>query len=102
MNTKNKITISYSKQSLENAKEIVRYLKRKFSKKEVDQFYRLLTEFEKIISVYPTLYPESKKYRIRQAILSKVLTVYFTFNDQKILIVAIVDNRWDKHRVTGM
>jgi hypothetical protein len=73
-------TVEYSKQSVENAKEIVSYLQKKFTEKEVNNFYKALGDFEKIISLYPTLYSASQKKRIRRAVLSKVLSVYYSIN----------------------
>ena len=96
MAEKKKLIVEYSKQSLENAKEIVSYLRQKFTEKEVTNFYKALYDFEKIIILYPTLYSESQKKRIRRAVLSKVLTVYYSINKNKIAIIAIFDNRWDE------
>ncbi len=96
MAEKEDFIVQYSKQSLENAKEIVSYLLEKFSEKEVNRFYKDLNDFEKIIIIYPTLYLESQKKRIRRAVLSKVLSVYYSINKNKISIIAIFDNRWDE------
>jgi hypothetical protein len=96
MAEKEDFIVQYSKQSLENAKEIVSYLLKKFSEKEVNRFYKDLNDFEKIIIIYPTLYLESQKKRIRRAVLSKVLSVYYSINKNKISIIAIFDNRWDE------
>lgn len=77
MTNKNRLAIEYSGQSLNNAKEIVAYLKLKFSEKEVKKFYQALEDFERIISLYPTLYSESPGTKIRRAVLSRVLSVYY-------------------------
>jgi hypothetical protein len=91
-----KLQVLYSQQSIQNAKEIVAYLKSRFSNKEVVNFYQSLSNFEKVISAYPTLYSESKKMKFRRAVLSKVLSVYYTFNQTEIVIIAIFDNRWQE------
>jgi plasmid stabilization system protein ParE len=96
MAEKKKLIVEYSQQSLENAREIVYYLQKKFTEKEVNSFYKALNDFEKIIVFYPTLYSESKKKRVRRAVLSKVLSVYYSINKNKISIIAIFDNRWDE------
>ena len=90
------LIVEYSKQSLENVKEIVSYLQNKFTEKEVNNFFKVLNDFEKIIILYPELYSESQKKRIRRAVLSKVLSVYYSVNKNKISIIAIFDNRWDE------
>ena len=96
MADREKLTVEYSIQSLQNAREIVAYLKRKFTENEVSKFYQALDDFEKVISSYPTLYSESKKKKIRRAVLSRVLSVYYSINENTISIIAILDNRWDE------
>ena len=96
MADKKKLIVEYSSQSLENAKEIVSYLQKNFSEKEVTNFYKVLADFEKIIILYPTIYSESKKKKFRRAVLSKVLSVYYSVKKNKISIIAIFDNRWDE------
>jgi plasmid stabilization system protein ParE len=96
MAEKKNLSVEYSKQSLENAKEIVSYLQKNFSEKEVTNFYKVLADFEKIIILYPTIYSESKKKKFRRAVLSKVLSVYYSVKKNKISIIAIFDNRWDE------
>ena len=96
MADKKKLIVQYSRLSLENAKEIVSYLQTNFSEKEVTNFYKVLTDFENIIILYPTIYSESKKKKFRRAVLSKVLSVYYSVKKNKISIIAIFDNRWDE------
>jgi plasmid stabilization system protein ParE len=93
---KSSLVVEYSKQSLINAKDIVNYLRSEFTEREVNSFFKALNDFEKIITVYPILYPESSKKQIRRAVLSKVLSVYYSVKKNKILIIAILDNRWDE------
>ncbi len=83
---------------MENAKEITAYLKSRFTEKEINNFYQVLEDFEKVIISFPTLYAESSKMKIRKAVLSKVLTVYYSINENKISIISIFDNRWDFER----
>lgn len=94
MANKNNYSISYTSNSLNGAKEIVDYLEKQFSKKELDKFYQLLSDFEKIIILYPTLYPKSNTNEIRKAVLSKELSVFFVVRKFQISVVAITDNRW--------
>lgn len=95
MAEKKRLVVEYSKHSLNSAAEIVAYLKSKFSQKEIDAFYQNLEDFEKIISLYPTLYNQSNKTKIRRAVLNKVLSVYYTSSESKVSIIDIHDNRWD-------
>ena len=96
MSEKKKRIVEYSNQSIDNAKEIVFYLKTRFAKKELDNFFKSLIIFEKIVIFYPNIYPASQKKRIRRAALSKVLSVYYSVTKNSISIISIFDNRWDE------
>ncbi|HAC16890.1 MAG TPA: hypothetical protein DCE78_13235 [Bacteroidetes bacterium] len=96
MDESKSLVVEYTSKSLNNALEISSYLRNRFSQKEVDTFYQALSEFEKIINHYPKLYKESKRLKIRRAVLSKVLSVYYRITKNKIVIIAILDNRWDE------
>ncbi len=91
-----RLEIEYSAQSLSNALEIVAYLRAKFSQRETDNFHKSLNQFERLVRLFPTLYPESKKIKLRRAVLSKALSVYYTIGKNKIYVIAILDNRWDE------
>ncbi len=91
-----RLAVEYSAQSLANALEITNYLRTKFSQLEIDNFHKTLLNFEQVVSLFPALYPESKKTKLRRAVLSKVLSVYYSVGKNKVYIVAIWDNRWDK------
>lgn len=98
MAEKKSLAIEYSKHSLNSTVEIVAYLRNKFSQKEIDAFYQTLEDVEKIISLYPTLYNQSNKMKVRRAVLNKVLSVYYTSSESKISIIDIHDNRWDLNK----
>lgn len=66
----------------------------KFSKKEVDRFYVMLSNFEYIIVKFPHLYPLSNMHPdVRQAVLHKRLTVYYTAKEKSIYVLSMKDNR---------
>lgn len=98
MTSKKRLTVVYSVSSLASASQIVAYLRLRFSEREVTKFYQFLSDFEQIIGAFPGLYPESLKKNSRRAVLSKELSVYYTIKDNKINIVAILDNRWEQSR----
>ncbi len=98
MAERSKFVVDYSVQSLKNSIEIVAYLRRKFSEREVDQFYHYLADFEKIITLFPLLYAESTRLKIRRAVLSKELSIFYNVRKNTIYVVAILDNRWEEER----
>jgi plasmid stabilization system protein ParE len=80
-----------------NAIAIKKYLIRKFTNKEVTKFESLLRQFELTVSNFPTLYPESISQKLlRRAVIHKNTTVYYIFNNDKVTIIAMKDNRQEK------
>lgn len=93
------LKIIYSKRSLANVETIRDYLLYKFTQKEVDNLYSMLAGFENVVAIFPELYPlivNSKK--IRRAVLSKKLSVFYTYSNHTLSIAAIFDNRMDNSK----
>lgn len=86
--------VYWSERSLAGSLLIKEYLQRKFSQKEIDNFYRMLGVFEKLVSTFPQLYPKSlKNKKVHRAVLSKQLSVFYTFSKKTITVIAVLDNR---------
>jgi len=78
-------SIVWTERSLQNSIFIKQYLENNFSLKEIDDFFSLLEAFEIVVCAYPELYPQSGiKKNIRRAVLSKVLSVYYRINKEKL------------------
>lgn len=91
------VTVEWTERSLLNALEISEWIRRKFSEKEVLKFRKLLQDFEKIIIQFPDMFPTSSvKSNISQAVVHKNLSIYFSRKDDKIVVVAMRDNRQKK------
>ena len=89
--------VRYSKRALYNAEEIQTLLMQKFSKKEVDQFHAMLSNFENIIVIFPHLYSASnERPDVRQAVLHKRLTIYYTTMENSIFVLSMKDNIQEK------
>jgi len=91
--------IIYTKRSLDNIRTIKSYLLYKFTQREVDNLYRMISDFESVVTFFPQLYPlviNNKK--IRRAVLSKQLSVFYTYSKDTLIITAILDNRMDTSR----
>jgi plasmid stabilization system protein ParE len=98
MAKRQRLEVEYAPNALKHAQQIVAYLRQKFSEKEVTKFYRFLNDFEQIIVMFPTLYSESLKKNVRKAVLSHQLSLYYSVKNNKINVVAILDNRWEQSR----
>lgn len=90
------LPIIYTSRSLTDALIIKNFILVKFTQREVDNFYKMLATFEKVVVAFPQLYPKSNKSQdVRRAVLSKQLSVFYKDSGKGIFIVAILDNRMD-------
>ena len=89
--------VEWTKRSLRNAKSIREYLHNEFSEKETQNFENLLEDFMKTVSIFPHIFPQSRKYpELRKAVLHKLTSVFYTIKTKKIIVIAMQDNRQDK------
>jgi hypothetical protein len=88
------LLVVWSDRSLSDTEIIRDYLQYHFSQREIDNFYKFLEFFEKIVSIFPQLYPlTNKKSGVRRAVLSKQLSVFYTLEDDIINVIVVLDNR---------
>jgi plasmid stabilization system protein ParE len=91
--------VIYTKRSLANIRTIKDYLLYKFTQREVNNLYRMLNDFEKVVASFPQLYPLiANSKNIRRAVLSKQLSVFYTYSKENLMITAILDNRMDNSK----
>ena len=94
MPDRDSLPVIYSGRSFENTTEIKGYLLLHFTQREVDKLYALLQSLERVVTVFPDLYPKSiKNKKMHRAVLSKQLSVFYTVSKKAITIVSIMDNR---------
>lgn len=86
------VPIHYTDRALTDAVTIKNFILVKFTQKEVENFYTLLKTFEKVVSVFPEMYPKSiKGDNIHRAVLSKQLSVFYIVIQDKISVLAMID-----------
>jgi plasmid stabilization system protein ParE len=94
MAEKQYLTVSWSNRSISDSLAIKKYLQKEFSQREIDNFYKLLDAFEKIVLSFPKLYPSSiKNKKVHRAVLSKQLSVFYNLSKDQINVIAVLDNR---------
>ncbi|MGZ3766222.1 MAG: type II toxin-antitoxin system RelE/ParE family toxin [Mucilaginibacter sp.] len=94
MAKKDGLTVYWTNRSISDSLNIKEYLNKEFSQREIDNFYKLLEAFEKIVLSFPNLYPQSiKNKKVYRAVLSKQLSVYYKLSRDQIIIIAVLDNR---------
>jgi hypothetical protein len=90
------LPIIYSHRAIENSLTIKEFILFKFTQKEVDNFYKMLETFERVVVAFPEMYPKSTtSSKSRKAVLSKQLSVFYIAYKNQISIVAMIDNRMD-------
>jgi len=88
------LIVVYSERAIKQAETIKAYLLYKFTQREVDNFYELLSLFEKLVISFPDLYPKSSSNKKpHRAVLSKQLSVFYKPSKNKITVMAVLDNR---------
>ncbi len=88
------LEVEWTNRSLRNAQKIRDYLISEFSSKEIHEFENLLGHFENTVSIFPKIYPQSTRYpMLRRAVLHKLTSVFYTIQEDKIIVIAIQDNR---------
>jgi len=96
MPKKKKLTVLWTYEALKNASSVKAYLSENFSSKEIQNFYSLLSAFENAVLLFPKLYPQTnKKAKIRRAVLSKEISVFYRIISNQIEVLAVLDNRCD-------
>jgi len=94
MPEQNHAFVYWTDRSVSDSLSIQKYLREEFSQKEIDNFYKLLQAFEKLVLSFPKLYPVStKNKKVHRAVLSKQLSVFYTLYKGYISVVAVLDNR---------
>ena len=86
--------VTWTKKSVSNALEIKSHLNRKFGKKDDPVWFeKLLKQFEKTVSHFPTLYPKSQKLKsLRRAVIHKNITIYYLVEKERITVISMKDN----------
>lgn len=92
----NDFTVVWTNQALKNSLKIKEYLFEKFTDREILKFYQQLSIFEHTVSSHPEIYPLiSSEKKIRRAVISRELSVFYRIHDTQIEVLAIFDNRCD-------
>ncbi len=93
------LPIIYTDRSVADSITIKNFILVKFTQREVENFYDMLGTFEKVVAVFPELYPKSNKNKnLHRAVLSKQLSVFYKITKSEILVIAILDNRMDYNK----
>jgi plasmid stabilization system protein ParE len=88
------LPVIYTSRGIADSLTIKNFILIKFTQREVDNFYKMLETFERVVSSFPEIYPiSSQNQDVRRAVLSKQLSVFYTIIDNEISVIGMIDNR---------
>ncbi|WP_395079808.1 type II toxin-antitoxin system RelE/ParE family toxin [Gracilimonas sp.] len=94
--------IKWSEKSLQDLDQILDYLEKEWTKKEIQNFKEKLFNRIEIIGKYPKIFKASEiKPQLRRSVLSKQTSIFYQIQPEKktISIVRLFDNRMDINRL---
>ena len=93
---RNTYKLIWTEEALNGLKEIIDYLERKFSEKDVKKFVKKFDKQIEIIKSKPETFSFSPKSKtVRRAIVAKLTSIYYRIDGDVINLVTIYDNRKD-------
>ena len=92
--------IDWSDEALNNLSQIIHYLETNWTEKELKKFFQRLDKVLLLISKNPQLFSlTNKRKKVRRCIFSKQTSIYYKFEDEKIFLVTLFDNRQDPKKL---
>jgi plasmid stabilization system protein ParE len=92
--------IIWTDEAFKNLENIIAYLEKFWTEKEIRKFARLLDKQLILIKENPALYPFSKKSNnIRKSVLTKQITLYYRTIETEIYLIALFDSRQDPDKL---
>ena len=86
--------IEWSEHAINDFNTIVRFLSENWGKREIRNFVRLIDKNISQIQAHPDTWPRTSYHPgLRRCVLSKIHTLYYLVEKDKIYIVTIWDNR---------
>ena len=86
--------VIWTREASERVDSIKKYLKENWSEKEVELFLLKLMRFEKLVPLYPDLYPHSlSNPHLQRAVITKHNSLIYSVKEEEIVILTILDNR---------
>lgn len=92
--------IIWSDEAISNLENILDYLERKWTEREVNRFKVLLSRLLEVIQNNPEIFPQSGvQPLLRKAVLSKQTSIYYLVRNENIYLVYLFDNRMNPERL---
>ena len=95
-----KFTILWSDESVRNLEEILNYLEKEWTWREVERFKEQLLKQLNLIQQFPQLFPKSEiNRRIRRAVMNRHITIYYEIKGNRIQLAYLFNNRKDPSKL---
>lgn len=94
--------IDWSPRALSDYLAVLTYLQREWGQKATESFASRVDDLLNLIIAHPLLFSNSGKHGIRRCVITKQLSLYYRKKDDRIQLIAFIDNRSNpKKRRTG-
>lgn len=91
---KSGLKIRWTDEATINLESIIVYLESNWKSKEIKRFFQKLEKQLHILSTFPEAYPLSmKKEKVHRCVVSKHLTIYYTIEDECLVLLSLFDTR---------
>lgn len=92
--------IVLSKRAASKLNGILFYLEKEWSAKVKNEFIDKFEHSINIIKEKPNIFPSSIKYpKIRRCVVTKQISVFYKFDNSKVYIITLFDNRQDPNKL---
>jgi plasmid stabilization system protein ParE len=92
--------VEWSLEAQTNVNNIIAYLENEWTEKEIRYFSEHLDKQLSVILQAPEIYKKSlRKAGLRECPITNHNTLFYTYDDEKLYIVTIFDNRQDPQRL---
>jgi plasmid stabilization system protein ParE len=92
--------IFWTNEAINNLEEILDYLIKNWSQREVDNFKKTMAKQIQLIQRFPQMFPVSDyNQKLRKAVLSKQTTLFYEVKDNIIYLVFLFVNYQDVNKI---
>jgi len=97
---KSGLKIRWTEEAIHNLECIIEYLESNWTSKEVSRFFVKLEKQIHLLSLFPEAYPLSlKKKNVHRCVFTKNLTIYYTVDNEYLVLLSLFDSRQDPRKV---
>jgi plasmid stabilization system protein ParE len=91
----NGLKIKWTEEAINNLEDILSYLKIRWTTREINRFFIKLEKQLIILSLFPEAFPRSQINFVHRCVFSKQLTIYYSVENENLVILSLFDNRRD-------